>query len=217
MSAVRPLLVLGVTIALAVGVFVAVDARTDDVSGATPGISATAVIGVGVDERDLVAASDAAWGLATRSQGSATVITILIVVIMVPALDQAWAASDALLAPLGLHGAQRPDVAFLPRLAGEGLQSDLVGPTVLRGERHGRAVQLTIGDGRSETHVACASSAYALRGYHRRVRTDGDPQPPPAVRALLDELGPSARGAARARRGCTTSGCPSDSPPRPLQ
>ena len=35
-------------------------------------------------------------------------------------LDKAWAASDLYLAPLGLQGEERPDVVFVPRLAGRG-------------------------------------------------------------------------------------------------
>jgi hypothetical protein len=82
---------------------------------------------------------------------------------------------------------------LVPRLAGEAPQSDLVGPTVLRGRRHGHAVQVTIGAGRAETHVACSSPEYALRGYHQRVRADGNLQPPPPVRALLYDLWLSER------------------------
>jgi hypothetical protein len=43
-------------------------------------------------------------------------------------LDQAYAAHDTMLAPLGLRASHRPDVVFAPRLAGEGMQSKLIGP-----------------------------------------------------------------------------------------
>lgn len=177
-----------------------------------------------VDGAALVAGADRGWAIAEPSQGSATLMTLLIVVLMVPALalqevrlialaaipivgyavvlavrvvrpggtlDQAYAAGDEQLAPLGLRGEERPDLVVVPRLAGEGVQSKLVGPTVLSGERHGRAVEITLDGSRSETRIAAPSSAYKLEGHRQRVRLDGDA--PAAVRRVVDELRASPR------------------------
>jgi hypothetical protein len=96
-----------------------------------------------------------------------------------------------MLAPLGLSGAERPDVVFVPRLAGEGMQSTIVGATVLRGERHGRAVEITIDGSRTETRVAGAYPPFELKGHRQRVRADGEVRP--AVAAILEQLDPSPR------------------------
>jgi hypothetical protein len=177
-----------------------------------------------VDEHALVAGGDRGWAVAERSQRSATAMTLLIVVLMVPALalqegrlialaavpivgyavvlavrvlraggtlDQAYAAHDSQLAPLGLSGTERPDVVFVPRLAGEGMQSTIVGPTVLRGERHGRAVEVTIDGTRTETRLAGAYPAFELNGHRQRVRVTGEA--PPAVQSVVDGLGASPR------------------------
>ena len=177
-----------------------------------------------VDEEALVAGGDRGWAIAERSQRSATAMTLLIVVLMVPALalqevrlvalgavpivgyavvlaarvirpggtlDQAYAAHDAMLAPLGLSGAERPDVVLVPRLAGEGMQSKVMGPTVLSGERHGRTVSVTIDGSQSETRVAGVYPAFELKGHRQRVRAEGSV--PPAVEGILASLGPSPR------------------------
>jgi len=177
-----------------------------------------------VDEQALVAGGDRGWAIAERSQRSATAMTLLIVVLMVPALalqevrlivlgavpivgyavvlavrvlrpggtlDQAYAAHDEMLAPLGLAGAERPDVVFVPRLAGEGMQSTIVGPTVLSGERHGRAVEVTIDGSRTDTRVSAPCTSFELKGHRQRVRAQGDV--PPAVMRILEQLDASPR------------------------
>jgi hypothetical protein len=177
-----------------------------------------------VDEQELVAGSDRGWAIAERSQSSATYMTLLIVVLMVPALalqkpklivlgaipivlyaivlaarvirpggtlDQAYAASDRQLAPLGLHGEDRPDLIVVPRLATDGMQAKLVGPTVLSGQRHGRAVEVRLEGSRSETRVAALASSYELKGNRQRVRAEGPV--PASVQRVLDELGASPR------------------------
>ena len=177
-----------------------------------------------IDEDALVAGGDRGWEIGERSQRSATAMTLLIVVLMVPALalqdvrlialaavpiviyavvlaartirpggavDQAYAAHDAQLAPLGLSGSERPAVTVVPRLAGEGLQSQLVGATVLTGERHGRAVEVTIHGARTTTRVAAPGPPFALEGHRQRVRAEGDV--PRGVRRVLDEVGASPR------------------------
>jgi hypothetical protein len=106
-------------------------------------------------------------------------------------LDQAYAAHDFQLAPLGLSGAERPDVVFVPRVAGEGMQSTIVGPTVLRGERHGRAMEVTIDGTRTETRLAGAYAAFELNGHRQRVRVTGEA--PPAVTRILEQLDASPR------------------------
>jgi hypothetical protein len=106
-------------------------------------------------------------------------------------LDQAYAAHDTVLEPLGLSGSDRPDVVFVPRLAGEGMQSKLVGPTVLSGERHGRAVTITIDGSRTETHVAGAYPEFELKGHRQRVKAEG--AVPAPVANVLDDLGASPR------------------------
>ena len=106
-------------------------------------------------------------------------------------LDQAYAAHDEQLAPLGLAGAERPDVVVVPRLAGEGMQSKIVGPTVLSGQRHGRAVSVTIDGSSTETRVAGAVPGFELKGHRQRVRAQGDV--PPAVESILAALSASPR------------------------
>jgi hypothetical protein len=71
------------------------------------------------------------------------------------------------------------------------MQSKLVGPTVLRGERHGRAVEITLAGSRGETHVAAPSAPFRLKGHRQRVRADGEV--PAAVQQLIDRLGASPR------------------------
>ena len=71
------------------------------------------------------------------------------------------------------------------------MQPKLIGPTVLRGQRHGRAVEITLSGSSSETHVAAPSAAVKLEGHRQRVRADGEV--PPAVQALIDGLGASPR------------------------
>ena len=71
------------------------------------------------------------------------------------------------------------------------MQSKLVGPTVLRGQRHGRAVEITLAGSRSETHVVGGSAPFKLKGHRQRVRADGEV--PPAVQRLIDGLGASPR------------------------
>jgi hypothetical protein len=177
-----------------------------------------------LDEQALAAGGDRGWALAERSQRNATAMTLLIVVLMVPALalqevrlialaavpivgyavvlaarvirpggtlDQAYAAHDAMLEPLGLSGSERPDVVFVPRLAGEGMQSQVVGPTVLSGQRHGRAVEIRIDGSRTETRVAGAYPAFELKGHRQRVRAEGEL--PPAVERIVAELHASPR------------------------
>ena len=254
-AAVRPLAILAVTIGLAVATFLVVDARTDDVSGRTPGTAALVVVAIGIvvlvltqrasalprTESDIAAMfealalrpirpgelDDAGRDLGARSMRSGRNMTVLVVVLMVPALalqkpllivlgaipivgyglvlaanvlrpggtlDEAWQAADRRVAPLGLRGAERPDVAFVPRVGGAGVESKLVGPTVLRGERHGREVTVTIAGGRTETHIAAAVAPVRLKGHRQRVRVDGDGDGASfAVDALVARIPASAR------------------------
>ena len=177
-----------------------------------------------VDERELVAGGDGAWAIAERSQRSAMWITLLIVVLMVPALalqkpqlivlgaipivlyalvlaarvirpggdlDQAYAAGDRQLIPLGLRGEEHPDLIVVPRIATDGMQPKLVGPTVLRGERHGRPVEVRLEGSHSETRVGAPATAYRLEGHRQRVRGEGEV--PAAVARVLEGLGASPR------------------------
>ena len=177
-----------------------------------------------VDERELVEGGDRGWAIAERSQRSAMWITLLIVVLMVPALalqkpqlivlaaipivlyalvlaarvvrpggtlDQAYAASDVQLAPLGLRGEERPDLVVVPRIATDGMQAKLIGPTVFSGQRHGRAVEVRLEGSRSETRVTAPSASYELKGHRQRVRAEESV--PAAVQRVLDGLGASPR------------------------
>jgi hypothetical protein len=106
-------------------------------------------------------------------------------------LDRAYAASDRQLAPLGLHGEERPDLVVMPRIATEGMQAKLIGPTVYSGRRHGRAVEVMLEGSRSETRVEAPSASFELKGHRQRVRAEGEV--PAAVAQLLDGLGASPR------------------------
>ena len=139
-----------------------------------------------VDEEHLAAASDSGWALADQSQKSGMILTLMIVVLMVPAFvlqdinlivyfsipivlyavflairvlmpggtfDKAFDSVDAQMAHLGLRSVERPSIAVVPRVGGEGAQAKVVGQTVLAGTRHGRAVEVVMNGSRIETRV----------------------------------------------------------------
>jgi hypothetical protein len=95
-------------------------------------------------------------------------------------------SGDAYLAPLGLEITQIPDVGVRPRYGGSGMQTDVSGPTVMAGRRHGRPVEIRIEARESETRVRAATSAFTVTGEDERL-TVGD-QAPDGVRAAVAEI-----------------------------
>jgi hypothetical protein len=104
--------------------------------------------------------------------------------------DKAFAALDRWLEPLGLEAVERPKITVAPRWDGTGtLRHQEVGPTVVAGTRHGRAVRISW-DGRlAVTTVSAPSARYELGAADMRLGGDA----PPEVRALVDGLAPSPR------------------------
>jgi hypothetical protein len=66
-------------------------------------------------------------------------------------VDQGYDRLDRTMRPLGLRLEARPEVRMVTRAPTmPGYSAKLLGPTVMRGQRHGRRVELTQEDGRSE-------------------------------------------------------------------
>jgi hypothetical protein len=172
-----------------------------------------------VDENELARASSWAWGIAQRSQNTATYMTVLVIVLMTPALllqnvklivlaaipivayavylairvvmpggdlDEAYRASDSMLGFLELATRDRPQIIIVPRLAGDGAQKLIVGPTVLGGKRHGREVEVSIDGADSYTQVAGSYPQFELRGKSQRLIAQG--AVPAAARQVLEPL-----------------------------
>jgi hypothetical protein len=69
-------------------------------------------------------------------------------------VDQGYDRLDRAMRPLGLKLDARPSVKMVPRAPTmPGYSAKLLGPTVMTGQRHGRKVELTQEDGRSELIV----------------------------------------------------------------
>ena len=90
-------------------------------------------------------------------------------------LDRAYEDSEATLKPLGLVLTERPRVEVSPRLAGEGMRSEIAGPLVYEGARHGRDVTIRI-DGGARTELSGATRPFTVRVTGERLRAvDGGP------------------------------------------
>lgn len=100
-------------------------------------------------------------------------------------------ASNVELEPLGLALTETPTMGVRPRWGGSGLQTDVQGPSVMAGHRHGRAVRIEL-DARSfETRVAQRAPSFKISGKDGRLAAAGDA--PAAVRDALAALEPAAR------------------------
>ena len=106
-------------------------------------------------------------------------------------LAGARASSDAYLEPLGLAITKMPDIGVKPRYGGSGMQTDVSGPTVMAGTRHGAPVEISIEARESETRVGAETPRFSVKGDDERL-TAGDGAPD-AVRAAVAEIGRDRR------------------------
>jgi hypothetical protein len=107
-------------------------------------------------------------------------------------LDKSFDSADEQLAHLGLRSVERPTIAIVPRVGGEGAQAKVVGPTVLAGTRHGRAVEVVLDASRVETRVAVAAPPVELKGHRQKVRPVGGEEARPEVQRIINRLGASS-------------------------
>lgn len=100
-------------------------------------------------------------------------------------------ASNVELEPLGLELTETPRIGVRPRWGGSGLQTDVRGPSVLAGHRHGRAVRIELDASSYETRVAQRAPSFQVSGKDGRLAAAGDA--PAAVRDAVAALEPAAR------------------------
>jgi hypothetical protein len=98
---------------------------------------------------------------------------------------------DAYLEPLGLAITRIPDVGVRPRYGGSGMQTDVSGPTVMSGTRHGAPVEVSIEARESETRVGAQTPAFEVKGDDERLSVSEDA--PDGVRAAIAEMATDAR------------------------
>ena len=101
-------------------------------------------------------------------------------------ITAARASGDAYLEPLGLSIARIPDIGVRPRYGGGGMQSDVSGPSVMSGTRHGAPVEISIGARESETRVGAETPRFEVNGDDEQLSVTGDA--PDGVRAAVAEM-----------------------------
>jgi hypothetical protein len=108
-------------------------------------------------------------------------------------LAAAQASSDAYLGPLGLAVTQMPHVGVTPRYGygGSGMQTDVSGPTIMSGERHGRRVEIRLDAKHSQTTVGGSAPAFKIEGDDGRLKASG--RTPAALRGLVEAIGSDPR------------------------
>ena len=106
-------------------------------------------------------------------------------------LAGARASSDAYLEPLGLAITKMPDIGVRPRYGGSGMQTDVSGPTVMSGTRHGAPVEVSIEARESETRVGAGTPRFTVKGDDERLSAGADA--PDGVRAAVAEMGRDRR------------------------
>ena len=108
-------------------------------------------------------------------------------------LAAAQASSDAYLEPLGLAVTQMPQVGVRPRYGygGSGMQTDVSGPTIIAGERHGRRVEIRLDAMQSQTTVGGSAPAFKIEGDDGRLAASE--RTPAALRKLVEQIGPDQR------------------------
>lgn len=171
---------------------------------------------------DETKATEGMWDIASRSQRSGVIITVMILVLMpigvvlgdpkvlavlaVPiilyavwlavntlrpggVLTQAYASADEGLAPLGLRTTGKPRWVVIPYADGT-MHATVVGPTVVGGVRHGRAVEVAFAGGRAQVAVASPAPAFTITGKDG-VLLPGDGAPP-WVAGLVGPMAPAS-------------------------
>jgi hypothetical protein len=108
-------------------------------------------------------------------------------------LAAAQASSDAYLEPLGLALTQMPHVGVKPRygFGGSGMQTDVSGPSVISGERHGRTVEIRLGATESQTTVGGSAPGFKVEGDDGRLAASD--RTPAELRKIVDEIGSDPR------------------------
>ena len=106
-------------------------------------------------------------------------------------LAAAQGAGDAYLEPMGLSISEMPRVGVRPRYVGSGMQTDVSGPTVMSGERHGRTVEVRLEARESQTLVSGSPPAFTIEGEDERLVAGKSA--PAAVRKSVESLGPDRR------------------------
>ena len=101
-------------------------------------------------------------------------------------IASARGSSDAYLEPLGLAITTLPDIGVRPRYGGSGMQTDVSGPTVMAGTRHGAPVEISIEGRESETRVGAGTPRFRVKGDDERLTAGGDA--PDGVRAAVAEI-----------------------------
>jgi hypothetical protein len=82
-------------------------------------------------------------------------------------------ASNMRLEPLGLALTETPRIGVRARWSGSGLQTDVRGPSVITGRRHGRPVRIEMDAKRFETRVATGSPTFSVRSKDKKAPTRG--------------------------------------------
>ncbi len=119
-------------------------------------------------------------------------VLIIIGVLRIPfTMASAASAGNEYLRPLGLAITQMPKVGARSRYGGSGLQTDIRGPTVMEGERHGRKVRIELEGGEYRTALSGATSSFKVKGEDGRL-TAGE-RAPKAIREAIEPLSADRR------------------------
>ena len=117
---------------------------------------------------------------------------IVFLVLRIPfVMARGVAASNAELEPLGLALTETPTVGVRPRWGGSGVQTDVRGPSVITGRRHGNAVRIEMDSKSFRTRVGNRSPAFKVASKDGKLSATGDA--PAAVREVLAALGAASR------------------------
>jgi hypothetical protein len=102
-------------------------------------------------------------------------------------------ASDAYLEPLGLSLTQMPNVGVKPRygFGGSGMQTDVSGPSVMSGERHGRSVEIRLEASESQVTVGGSAPSFKVEGEGGRLTATS--RTPAPVRHAVEAIGEDRR------------------------
>jgi hypothetical protein len=127
-------------------------------------------------------------------------VLIIYGVLRIPfTMADAASAGNEYLKPLGLAITQMPKVGARPRYGGSGLQTDVRGPTVMEGTRHGRRVRIELEGGEYHTALSGASSSFRVKGEGGRL--SAGERTPKSVRKALEPLSADRRWKSVEARG----------------
>jgi hypothetical protein len=106
-------------------------------------------------------------------------------------MASAQGAGNAYLEPLGLSITEMPKVGVRPRYGGSGMQTDVRGPTVIEGTRHGRKVRVELEAGGYRTALSGSTSTFSVNSEDGRLVAGG--RAPKAVREAVEPLSADKR------------------------